>query len=93
MSRACNFCGLMCRVAKGKHYAQWSAEKNGKPTYRNMIRADIDRAIRASTTERDFIRIMREMGYELKTRGKSGEPLKYPQSSRRMPKDIFAFIN
>ena len=63
---------------KGKHYAQWSAEKNGKPTYRSMIRADIDQAIRASTTERDFIRIMREMGYELKTRGKSGEPLKYP---------------
>ena len=47
---------------KGKHYAQWSAEKNGKPTYRSMIRADIDRAIRASTTERDFIRIMQKMG-------------------------------
>ena len=29
---------------KGKHYAQWSAEKNGKPTYRSMIRADINRA-------------------------------------------------
>ena len=70
---------------KGKHYAQWSAEKNGKPTYRSMIRADINRAIRASTTERDFIRIMQEMGYELKTRGKSGEPLKYPSKQYPFP--------
>ena len=76
---------------KGKHYAQWSAEKNGKPTYRNMIRADIDQAIRASTTERDFIRIMREMGYELKTRGKSGEPLKYPAIKPPDAKGYFRF--
>ena len=76
---------------KGKHYAQWSAEKNGKPTYRSMIRADIDRAIRASTTERDFIRIMQEMGYELKTRGKSGEPLKYPAIKPPDAKGYFRF--
>ena len=76
---------------KGKHYAQWSAEKNGKPTYRSMIRADIDQAIRASTTERDFIRIMREMGYELKTRGKSGEPLKYPAIKPPDAKGYFRF--
>ena len=67
---------------KGKHYAQWSAEKNGKPTYRSMIRADIDRAIRASTTERDFIRIMRE---------KSGEPLKYPAIKPPDAKGYFRF--
>lgn len=76
---------------KGKHYAQWSAEKNGKPTYRSMIRADIDRAIRASTTERDFIRIMQKMGYELKTRGKSGEPLKYPAIKPPDAKGYFRF--
>lgn len=76
---------------KGKHYAQWSAEKNGKPTYRSMIRADINRAIRASTTERDFIRIMQEMGYELKTRGKSGEPLKYPAIKPPDAKGYFRF--
>lgn len=63
---------------KGKHYAEWQAEKNGKPTRKAMIRADIDRAILASTTERDFIRVIQEMGYELKTRGKGGQPLKYP---------------
>lgn len=76
---------------RGKHYAQWSAEKNGKPTYRSMIRADIDRAIKASTTERDFIRIMQEMGYELKTRGKSGELLKYPAIKPPDAKGYFRF--
>jgi hypothetical protein len=65
-------------VGRAKNYAEWQAEQNGKPTHRGTIRADIDRAIRASTTERDFLRIMGEMGYQLKTRGKGGKPLKYP---------------
>ena len=63
---------------RAKNYAEWQAEQNGKPTHRGTIRADIDRAILASTTERDFIRVMSEMGYQLKTRGKGGKPLKYP---------------
>lgn len=63
---------------KAKHYAEWQAEQNGKPTNRGSIRADIDRAILAATTERDFIRVMTEMGYQFKTHGKGGKPLKYP---------------
>lgn len=63
---------------RAKSYAEWQAEQNGKPTHRSSIRADIDRAILASTTERDFIQVMSEMGYQLKTRGKGGQPLKYP---------------
>lgn len=63
---------------KGKPYAEWQAEKQGEPTYRGIIRADIDRAIRASTTERNFLRVMGEMGYQIKTHGKDGKPLKYP---------------
>ena len=63
---------------RAKHYAEWQAEQNGKPTHRGTIRADIDRAILASTTERDFLRVMDEMGYQLKIRGKGGKPLKYP---------------
>ena len=47
---------------KKKDYGEWVAEKNGKPTVRDTIRADIDRAILASTTERDFISVMKEMG-------------------------------
>ncbi len=63
---------------RGKNYGEWQAEQNGKPTHRGTIRADIDRAILASTTERDFIRVMGEMGYQFKTHGKGGAPLKYP---------------
>ena len=63
---------------RGKHYAEWQAEQSGKPTHRSGIRADIDCAILASATERDFLRMMGEMGYQLKTRGKGGKPLKYP---------------
>ena len=48
-----------------KDYAEWRAERDGKPTHRGTIRADIDRAIRASTTERDFLRVLDEMGYQL----------------------------
>ena len=63
---------------KGKNYAQWSAEKNGKPTYQSITKADIDRAIMASTTMRDFYRVMEQMGYQLKLHTKSGSLLKHP---------------
>lgn len=63
---------------KGKSYAQWSAEKNGKPTYHSITKADIDRAVMASTTMRDFYRVMEEMGYHLKLYTKSGSLLKHP---------------
>lgn len=61
-----------------KNYSEWEAEKNGKPTVRGTIRADIDRAILASTTERDFLRVMNEMGYEVKTITPKGTPLVHP---------------
>lgn len=62
---------------RGKHYAEWQSERQGKPTVRGLIRADIDRAIAGATTESEFVRILAEMGYELKTHGKSGVELKY----------------
>lgn len=63
---------------KGKNYAQWAAEKNGKPTYQSITKADIDRAVMASTTMRDFYRVMGQMGYHLKLYTKSGSLLKHP---------------
>ena len=63
---------------KSKHYAQWAAEKNGKPTYQSITNADIDRAVMASTTMRDFYRVMEQMGYQLKLHTKSGSLLKHP---------------
>ena len=63
---------------KGKNYAQWSAEKTGKPTYQSITKADIDRAVMASTTMRDFYLVMEQMGYQLKLHTKSGGLLKHP---------------
>lgn len=76
---------------RAKNYAEWQAERSGKPTHRGTIRADIDRAILASTTERDFIQVMTEMGYQLKTRGKGGKPLKYPALKPPDAKGYFRF--
>ena len=76
---------------RGKNYGEWQAEQNGKPTHRGTIRADIDRAILASTTERDFLRVMAEMGYQLKTRGSGGKPLKYPALKPPDAKGYFRF--
>ena len=74
-----------------KDYAEWRAERDGKPTHRGTIRADIDRAIRASTTERDFLRVLDEMGYQVKTHGKDGKPLKYPALKPPDAKGYFRF--
>jgi hypothetical protein len=52
---------------KTKHYAEQQAERNGHPTWRGMVKADVDAAIRQSMTERQFFDNLRKMGYEIKT--------------------------
>ena len=76
---------------KTKSYSEWQAEKGGRSTLRGSIRADIDRAILASTTGRDFIRVMTEMGYEFKTKAKDGQLLKYPALKPLGAKGYFRF--
>ncbi len=63
---------------KGKNYSEWSAEKNGKPTNGGLIRADIDKAIKASVTEREFFDVLSGMGYEFKLHSKHGNLLERP---------------
>jgi hypothetical protein len=76
---------------KGKSYAEWQAERDGRPTNRGMIRQDIDAAILASTTRQGFFKELRAMGYELKFTGKNGEPLKYPGLKPPGAKGFFRF--
>lgn len=64
--------------AKGKNYGEWQAEQNGKPTWRGIIRADIDRAISASTTQKHFVETMKAMGYEMKVQGVKHPALRPP---------------
>ena len=52
---------------KSKHYAEWKAEQEGKPTWRGLIRTDVDNAIIASVTFTQFSSELRKQGYEVKT--------------------------
>lgn len=51
---------------KSKHYGEWRAEQENRPTWRGLIRADVDEAIRQSMTERQFFDNLRKKGYEIK---------------------------
>lgn len=51
---------------KSKHYGEWRAEQEGRPTYLSLIKADVDAAIRQSMTERQFFYCLRQMGYSIK---------------------------
>lgn len=54
------------QYGKSKHYGEWKAEQEKRPTWRGFIKADIDEAIRMSLTERQFFRHLEEKGYEIK---------------------------
>ena len=51
---------------KGKHYAEWNAEQNGKPTVRGLIRQDIDAALIESFTLQSFYEALQKRGYTIK---------------------------
>ncbi|MDE6838520.1 MAG: relaxase/mobilization nuclease domain-containing protein [Acutalibacter sp.] len=51
---------------KSKHYGEWRAEQEQRPTWRGIVRADVDEALRQSMTERQFFDNLRKKGYEFK---------------------------
>ena len=58
---------------KGRHYAEWKADKDGKPTIRSIIRDDIDRIIGKAYTYQTFLTLLQSNGYAIK----SGPSRKY----------------
>lgn len=58
----------------GKHYSEWDAEQNGKPTIRSLIREDIDAAIAGAFTMKSFWQALEKQGYMVKR----GENVKHP---------------
>ena len=50
----------------GKHYAEWNAEKQGKPTVRGLIRQDIDAALSEAFTLQSFFEALQKRGYTIK---------------------------
>lgn len=51
---------------KGKHYGEWRAEQENRPTYHGMVRMDVDDAISRARTEKQFFYLMKEKGYTYK---------------------------
>lgn len=51
---------------KSKHYGEWKAEQDGRPTWRGIIKNDIDEAIATSLTDKQFFYKLREKGYFIK---------------------------
>jgi hypothetical protein len=56
--------------SKGKHYAEWLAEKNGYPTIRGQIKDELDGIIQGSYTFQSFWTELKRRGYEVKDTGK-----------------------
>jgi len=54
------------QAGRTQHYAEWQAAQQGKPNYRGMMKADINRAIAEAMTERQFFDNLRAMGYSIK---------------------------
>ena len=47
------------KQGQAKHYAEWKAQQEGKPTYRGMVKADVDEAIRKARTEKQFFHYLK----------------------------------
>ncbi|MDR1891738.1 MAG: relaxase/mobilization nuclease domain-containing protein, partial [Oscillospiraceae bacterium] len=49
-------------------YAVYLAEEKGEPTYRSLVKADIDKAIAESLTDRQFFQNLKKMGYDVRVK-------------------------
>lgn len=60
-----NHLSIIQKPGKARHYAEWNAEKQGKPTYRLLVKNDVDYAISRSFSIQDFLCEMEILGYEI----------------------------
>lgn len=51
---------------KSKQYGEWRADKEGSPTWRGLVRADVDAVIAQAVTDRQFFALLRAKGYDVK---------------------------
>lgn len=58
---------IMNPKKSGWHYAEWTAEKEHRPTWRSTIRDDVDMAINNAMTYTQFISNLKKQGYEVKS--------------------------
>ena len=68
---------------RSKNYGDLLAEREGRPTLRGFIRADIDTAINQSNTKDQFFRAMEDMGYTFNFNPNRKYPTLQPKGSQR----------
>lgn len=51
---------------KARHYAEWNAEREGRPTWRAIVKQDVDEAVDKAATDKQFYQNLRSIGYEVK---------------------------
>lgn len=71
---------VIAQKGHGKNYAEWAAEKAGRPTVRGNIKADVDRALENAVNWTTFVLALNQMGYEVTY----GRNIKY---AKLCPKD------
>ena len=76
---------------KRKSYDEWLSEKEGRYTVRGRIREDIDYAISMSSSEKQFAKILKDMGYEFKFFKQDGSYLEHPGLKPPGAKSYFRF--
>ncbi|MNW32582.1 Relaxase/Mobilization nuclease domain protein [compost metagenome] len=52
---------------RAAHYGEWRAEREKRPTWRGLIREDVDEALAAAMTMTQFFTQLQQKGYEVKT--------------------------
>ena len=55
---------------KGKHYAEYQAEQEGRPTWTTAIKQDIDECILQSRNMQEFLKNLKKRGYTIKAGAK-----------------------
>lgn len=68
---------------RGKQYAEWAAEKQGKPTVRGLIRRDIDAALAWAVSMQTFYTALEKQGYTVKRGAKVKHTALKPPGSER----------
>ena len=78
-----NDLSVIAPQGKGKHYAEWKAEQNGKPTIRSIIRGDIDSIIEEAYTYETFLMLLRRRGYVVQNRSDRKHVTVLPPGGKR----------
>jgi len=57
---------ILSPQGRGMNFAEYTAQKNGKRTWRDTIREDVDEAISCCHAPSQFVHTLRKLGYEVK---------------------------